>query len=194
MPIRLATADDAPAIAAIYRHYVDETVVTFEEEAPDAGEIARRMATCHAYLVAAEDDRVLGYAYGNPHHARAAYAWGCDVTVYLEPSAGGRGLGRALYSALLPLLSACGLRRAYGLIALPNEASVGLHEAFGFRLAGVWERTGWKHERWIDVGVWQLDLGDDSPPGELFRAADLPADALPAALRPPQISRRRSSA
>jgi len=163
--IRPATVADAAAIAAVYRPYVVDTVISFETEPPDGDEMARRMAAEPPlpWLVAERDGRVTGYAYASAHRARAAYRWGADVSVYLDATEHGRGTGGALYGRLLPLLRDLGYVAAYAGIALPNPASVGLHESLGFSLVGVYRRVGYKHGGWHDVGWWQLPLVDPPP-------------------------------
>jgi phosphinothricin acetyltransferase len=104
--------------------------------------------------VAEHDGRVTGYAYGSPHRSRAAYASSCDVAVYVDPAFARRGIGRALYGALLPRLAER-FHAAFAGIALPNDASVGLHEATGFTPVGVYREVGWKMDGWRDVGWWQ---------------------------------------
>jgi L-amino acid N-acyltransferase YncA len=153
---------DAEAIASIYAPYVTDTVVSFEEVPPTPAEMAERidrLTKTHAWVVAEDGGEVLGYAYACPHRERAAYRWATEVTVYVDPRHQGRGAGRALYQALLELLAERGYRIALAVIALPNDASVGLHEACGFTLVGVYRRIGFKLGTWWDVGWWQLDLG-----------------------------------
>lgn len=163
---------DAAAVAAIYGWYVRETAITFHEAVPDADETARlieRVTRTHPWLVCERDGRVVGFACGSPHRERAAYRWAADVAVYVDRDVRGDGVGRELYGALLPLLRAQGLHVACAGITLPNEASVGLHESFGFAPVGVYRRIGWKAGAWRDVGWWQLELqppGEDGPPGE----------------------------
>ncbi|HEY7808308.1 MAG TPA: GNAT family N-acetyltransferase [Croceibacterium sp.] len=131
--------------------------VSFELEAPDEGEMARRIAaysTSHAWLVAEIDGALAGYAYGSPHRDRAAYASSCDVAVYVAPEYARRGVGRALYAALLPVLAAK-YHAAFAGIALPNDASIGLHEAMGFTPVGIYRQVGRKMGGWRDVGWWQ---------------------------------------
>lgn len=163
--IRLARAADAAAIAAVYRPYVTGTVISFETEPPDAGEMARRMAALPLlpWLVAERDASVVGYAYASAHRTRAAYRWGADVSVYLDERERGRGTGRALYAQLFDLLRDLGYVAAYAGITLPNPASVGLHESIGFRPVGVYRNVGYKSGRWHDVGWWQLALVDPPP-------------------------------
>ncbi len=160
--VRPATLHDAAACAAIYAPYVADTPISLEFDPPDEAEMARRMARfipSHGWLVAetgAPDGRhVIGYAYGSPHHERAGYARSCNVGIYIEPGHGRRGVGRALYGALLPLLKDRGHHLAIAGITMPNPASVALHEAMGFTLVGVYNEVGWKFGTWHDVGWWQ---------------------------------------
>jgi phosphinothricin acetyltransferase len=136
---------------------VRETCISFELEPPDAAEMARRIAdygASHAWLVAELDGQIAGYAYGSPHRTRAAYASGCDVAVYVDPAFSRKGTGRALYSELLEHLAG-NYHAAFAGIALPNEASVALHEATGFTHLGIYREVGWKLGAWRDVGWWQ---------------------------------------
>ena len=160
--IRDATEADAAACAAIYAPYVRGTAITFELEPPSAAEVAARIARAqerHAWLAAEAGGEVVGYAYGGPIRPRPAYDASCETTVYLRQDAQGAGTGRALMRALLDRLADRGLQRAFAAIALPNDASTGLHRALGFREAGVWERVGFKLGSWWDVAWFQRDLG-----------------------------------
>lgn len=163
--VRPARPDDAAAIAAIYAPHVTQGVASFEEVAPDAAEMTRRMAagTSCPWLVA-EDGEVLGYAYAGPYATREAYRWAVETTVYVADGARGRGVGRALYAALIAALHDQGYAQAVAKIALPNPASVALHEAVGFRHVGTLERIGWKQDRWVDVGLWQRALDEQAGP------------------------------
>lgn len=157
--IRLATERDAAAIAGIYGPYVEQAHFTFEEVPPDAAEIAARMANpMHRWLVAEENGLVLGYASTSPMRNRAAYRWSVETGIYLAPDAQGRGLGYQLLGAHLRLLEGQGFVTAVAGIALPNEASVRLHEKLGFALSGVERGVGFKLGRWVDVARWQRDL------------------------------------
>ncbi|MBX9884884.1 MAG: GNAT family N-acetyltransferase [Novosphingobium sp.] len=161
LTIRDAKPDDAEACAAIYRPHVTESWVSFELEAPDVAEMARRIAdygASHAWLVATRDDEIAGYAYGSPHRTRAAYASSCDVAIYVSTAFPRAGVGRALYAALLPRLKAKGYHAAFAGITQPNPASVALHEACGFTPVGVYREVGWKMSAWRDVGWWQRVL------------------------------------
>lgn len=164
MQIRDAHAErDAEACAAIYAPYVSDTVISFEERPPSAGELAQRIETVtqtHPWLVAEDEDesKLIGFAYGSRHRERAAYRWAADVAVYVTPSRQRAGVGRALYGALFERLARQGFRIACAGITLPNDASVGLHEALGFEPVGVYRKIGWKLGAWHDVGWWQLEL------------------------------------
>jgi L-amino acid N-acyltransferase YncA len=169
--VRDATVEDAAACAAIYAPYVRDTVVSFELEPPTPAQMAGRIEAAlarHAWLVLEDDGRVVGYAYGSTFNARAGYAWSTSVSVYTEPGRGRTGAGRVLYTALLDRLAARGYRNALAGVALPNEASVGLHTAMGFEPVGTYRRIGWKLGRWHDVTWFQRPLGDgpddDAPP------------------------------
>jgi phosphinothricin acetyltransferase len=178
--IRIATGEDAADVAAIYAPYVRDTAISFELDPPDEREMRRRIVTTlegTPWLVCAEGGSVLGYAYGARHHERAAYRWSADVTVYVHESARRRGVGDALYRALLPVLVRQGYRRAYAGITLPNPGSVGLHEAHGFRPVGVYTSVGWKLGAWRDVGYWGLALAAaDGAPAEPVPFRELRAD------------------
>jgi phosphinothricin acetyltransferase len=159
--IRPVAAADAAAIADIYNHYVEHTVITFEEDVVSRHEMARRIVEITAklpWLVAELGGAVIGYAYAGAWRPRSAYRFAVESTVYLAPDATRKGLGLALYSQLIDELRARKLHCVMGGITLPNEASVGLHEKLGFRKVGHLEQVGWKQDRWLDVGYWQLLL------------------------------------
>ena len=159
---RIASQDDAEAIAAVYRPYVEDSRISFEDVAPDAAEMAGRIAGnvpgLHPWLVAEEHRRVLGYAASSPFRTRRAYRWCVETSIYLTPEACGRGIGRALLTQLLDRLQSQGFVSAIGAITLPNDPSVRLHEALGFTHAGTYRGVGFKFGEWIDVGLWQRDL------------------------------------
>lgn len=164
---------DADAIAAIYGGYVRDTTITFETTPPTPEDFAariERVQRTHPWLVAedAEDEhRVVGFAYGCPHRDRAAYRWAADVSVYIERASHRRGIGGALYQTLFEKLREQRLLIACAGITLPNDASVALHESFGFVPVGVYRQIGYKLGAWRDVGWWQLELArpaGDPPP------------------------------
>ncbi|GAA1841817.1 GNAT family N-acetyltransferase [Pseudonocardia ailaonensis] len=169
MRIRLATPDDAAAVAAVYAPYVRDTAISFESEPPPEAEMRERIAgtlPAHPWLVA-DLDGVRGYAYAGPHRSRAAYRWSVDVSVYTGPDVHRCGVGRALYTALLALLTEQGYAHAFAGVTLPNPPSVGFHEALGFEAVGVFRAVGYKFDRWRDVGWWQRPLvGPQASPAE----------------------------
>jgi L-amino acid N-acyltransferase YncA len=157
--IRTATAADAAGVAAIYNWYIANTVITFEVEPVTAADMARRMETvlaAHDWLVLERGRELLGYAYAGRFHARAAYGYATESTIYLRHGYAGQGLGTTLYTELVRRTFARGYLHLVGGIALPNEPSVRLHEKLGFVKIGHLLRIGRKFERWIDVGHWQL--------------------------------------
>jgi L-amino acid N-acyltransferase YncA len=172
--IRLAEPADAAAIAAIYRPYVEGSRISFEETAPDADEVARRMASpVHPWLVAEQGGRVVGYASTSPMRDRPAYRWSVETGLYVEQDQQGRGIGQALLAAHLKLLERQGFVTAIAGIALPNDASVALHEKLGFVLSGIERGVGFKLGEWVDVGRWQRDLAPRSGVPGAPRAAAL---------------------
>jgi phosphinothricin acetyltransferase len=171
--IRPATPADVPAIAAIYGHHVLHGFGTFEEVPPSDREIANRLsavqAAGHPYLVATSDDVVLGFAYAAPFRPRAAYRYTVEDSIYIAPEAVGRGVGRALLSAVIAACEALGKRQMIAVIGdSANAASIGLHTALGFEHSGVGRSVGFKHGRWVDIVYMQraLNGGDGSVPGD----------------------------
>ena len=168
--IRLAHDTDVEAIAAIYRPVVETTAISFETVPPDREEMARRITeTIRSYpwLVCELGGHVAGYAYATRHRVRAAYQWSVDTSVYVDTKYRRCGVGRGLYVSLFGILSAQGFFNAYAGIALPNPASVALHESVGFKALGVYQRVGYKLGAWHDIGWWQVHLkGHEESPME----------------------------
>jgi phosphinothricin acetyltransferase len=183
--IRVARAEDAEPIAAIYAPHVTRGVASFEEQAPTPDEMRARiekLAGRFPWLVGEEDGAVLGYAYADRFRDRTAYRWAVETTVYIAEGAQRRGVGRLLYARLLDILRTQGFTQAIAAISLPNDASVKLHELAGFRRAGVYRQVGWKLGRWVDVGLWQAELqAPGHPPAEPRDFADVATPDMPAA-------------
>jgi phosphinothricin acetyltransferase len=159
--IRLATEQDAAAIQAIYAPYVRETVISFELEPPDAATMQariRKIAEIFPWLVCEHQGAIAGYAYASRHRERPAYQWSVDVTVYVQRGLHRSGVGRGLYMSLFGLLRLQGFFNAYAGIALPNDASIGLHRALGFQPIGIYEHIGYKLGRWHSVAWLGLTL------------------------------------
>ena len=160
--IRIAEISDAPAIAGIYNHYVANTAISFEEQPVSAEQMAERMLEVSAlslpWLVAEESSKVLGYAYASKWKARSAYRFSVETSVYLQHGATGQGMGSRLYEVLFGTLQERGVHVAIGGIALPNEASISLHEKFGMKKVAHFAQVGFKFGKWVDVGYWQKVL------------------------------------
>ena len=141
------------------------SAISFEITPPTPAEMAERMRAAHIWLVAERGGRVVGYAYGGTHRHRAAYDSTVEVSAYVDQAQQRGGVGRELYLALFDELKRRGYRLLVAGITLPNEASVGFHQALGFVRVGVFRNIGFKFDTWYDVGWWQLDLGAATPPG-----------------------------
>jgi phosphinothricin acetyltransferase len=162
--IRPATPADAAAIAAIYAPYVLNSPASFEIAPPDEDEMRgriERVTEFYPWLVAEGPDGMEGYAYASRHRERTAYQWSVDVSAYVAPNRHRRGLGRRLYTVLLDVLSRQGFANAFAGITMPNAASVGLHQAMGFELVGVYRQVGYKLGSWHDTSWWQLSLNQN---------------------------------
>lgn len=169
--VRAAIPDDAGTIAAIYAPYVLESAASFEEVAPDADEIGRRMLAQPRlpWLVATRSGEAVGYAYASSHRSRPGYRWAVECSVYLAAAERGRGTGRLLYEPLLAELRALGYVTAFAGVTLPNDASIHLHEAMGFEHVGVFRDVGFKSGAWWDTGWWRLPLCAPPPRPEAPR-------------------------
>lgn len=184
MSVRIASPEDAAAIAAIYAPIVEQTAISFELEPPSVDEMRRRIDTTlevfpwlvHLDAMGAVD----GYVYASRHRERAAYQWAVDVTAYVRADARGRGIGARLYRVLFDELVALGYCQACAGIAQPNVASVALHESVGFQRVGVYRAVGYKLGAWHDVGWWQREMQSPSAPEPLRRFARGAASSLPA--------------
>ena len=159
--IRLVHSGDAPVIAAIYNYYVENTVITFEEARVDTEEMEARISNLsgqYPWLVYEQAGTIIGYAYASPWKVRSAYRYAVETSVYLAQDCTGNGVGTKIYSELLHRIKQTDLHIAIGGIALPNAASIALHEKLGFEKIGHFKQVGFKFEQWIDVGYWQLLL------------------------------------
>lgn len=165
MNIRDAESGDAKVVARIYNHYVLNTTITFEEHAITDTEMAQRISDVQVaglpWLVVESDSELVGYAYATKWRVRHAYRFSVESTVYLVPELSGKGLGSALYSELLSRLTAKGFHLVIGGIALPNAASIALHEKMGFEKVAQFHEVGFKFNRWLDVAYWEKRLSVD---------------------------------
>jgi phosphinothricin acetyltransferase len=152
--MRTVEVGDVPRILEIYAPFIRDGAVSFETEVPDEEAFRQRVETIEnrfPFLVWEEKDRVAGYAYASTHRERAAYRWAVETTIYMAPEARGKGIGVQLYSRLLHELTLRHFTIAYGIITLPNEASIALHRTCGFEHLTVHKNAGWKHGKWHDV-------------------------------------------
>jgi phosphinothricin acetyltransferase len=167
--VRPAEASDAPAVAEIYAHYVENSAATFDESAPGADAMAAKIGGIAAaglpFLVAERDGAVSGFAYLTRYHDRSAYRFTAEISVYVAAEARGGGLGRALMERLLAAGAEAGVREVIAIIGVTGDpASIELHRAFGFEDAGLLRAVGFKHGRWYDTALMQRSLGP--PPGD----------------------------
>ena len=194
--IRVATTDDAQAIAEIYAPAVLERVTSFEIIAPDAAEIASRMGKVmknYPWIVCETAGEVIGYAYASTHNERAAYRWSVDVAVYVNGRAHRRGVGTALYASLFEILAFQGIRNVYAGITLPNAASEGMHLRAGFSEVGVYHHVGYKFGAWHDVAWFEraiLPAEKDPPEPRLFPQLAKSAEVSSALARGQALVRR----
>jgi phosphinothricin acetyltransferase len=159
----MASLADAPACLAIYAPLVAESAISFEEQVPDETQFAQRIEATlmrHPWLVCELDGEIAGYAYASPFRTRAAYRWTAEVSVAVRAGSRRRNVGQATYTALLAFLALQRMRSAVAVIALPNDASLRLHERLGFRPIGTLEDAGWKFGEWRDIAIWQRLLGE----------------------------------
>ena len=159
--IRPSSEHDAAAICVIYNHFVRTTTISFEEQDVTEAEMAKRIreyAAALPWLVFEQDGVVAGYAYATSWRVRAAYRFSVESSVYVSPGMAGRGIGSALYRALIGELRQRGVHAVIGGIAQPNPASVALHEKLGFDKVAHFKQVGRKFDRWVDVGYWELLL------------------------------------
>lgn len=161
--VRVANASDAEAICEIYRPYVEETDISFEYQAPDVAEMARRMAQTlktYPYLVGVADGQVVGYAYAGVFKGRKAYDWSAETTIYMDMKERGRGIGSMLYKALFELLKLQNIVSVYACITDPNPVSEAFHGQWGFERNAAFHHCGFKAGHWLDM-MWMERILDD---------------------------------
>ena len=159
--IRPLIIEDVQEIAGLYNYYIENSVITFEEEIVSGEAFAMRLNNRNKklpFFVYELEGRVVGYAYASEWKSRCAYRNSAEVSIYLSHLVSGKGIGTALYTRLISQLKQMGYHTLIGGIALPNEASVRLHEKLGFEKVAHFKQVGYKFEKWIDVAYWQLML------------------------------------
>jgi len=174
--VRYARVEDFESISDIVNHYITHTVINFREHPQTAGDWLAGWEphrNQHPWLVAERNGVVDGIAYATPWNERTAYRWTVEVTGYVRSGVHGRGIGSQLYGELLGLLDQQGYRSAIAVIALPNPASVRLHESHGFAYVGTFGQVGYKFGAWHDVGLWQRLIHGESEPQRVLSLAEL---------------------
>ena len=146
---------DIPEITAIYRHYVDETVITFETEAPSEAAMAERFGKLvdlgHPLQVGERDGQVIGYAYASFYRPRFAYRFTCEDSIYLHRDVQGQGIGGRMLTSLLDACRTHGFRQMIAVITAERANSIRVHEKMGFRQVAYYEAVGFKFDRWLDI-------------------------------------------
>ena len=176
MKIRFATLEDAAAILDIYAYYVEHTEITFEYEVCSLREFQERMKEIMAfypYLVVEEENQIIGYAYAHRLFQRKAYDWDVELSQYFHHEHTSKGYGSILFQSMIQILQMQGIRNAYSLITLPNDKSEGLHHKYGFEKCGVYHKSGYKHSKWLDVGIYEKNLMPYGTPSKVLSIHDL---------------------
>ena len=176
MTLRFARESDAAALLGIYAQYID-TSVTFEYELPDEAEFAARIRDTlltYPYLVCEEDGRIIGYSYAHRYRERAAYGWCTELSIYVDRTCHGKGVGRALYVALEKMLLLQGVHSTYAIVTQPNEKSDAFHTAMGFTAVGRQTKVGYKAGAWHDICIFEKLIAPfDTPPAPLIPITQL---------------------
>ena len=159
--IRNASAKDSVEICRIYNYYVQNSIATFEDMPVTPTDMRNRITKTTSkfpWLVSEMGENLIGFAYATDWKQRAAYKFTVESTIYIDHEKAGNGFGKELYNELISMLKKFGFKQAIGSIALPNEASVKLHEQLGYKKSGILRNVGLKFGQWIDVGYWQLEI------------------------------------
>lgn len=182
MIIRLANKKDASEILDIYAPYISNTSFTFETEIPSLTDFQKRIEDYldnWPWLVCEENGKIAGYAYGTKYRERKGYQWGVESSIYIHDDYLKRGIGNAIYEALLEILKVQGFRNVYAVINLPNDRSVRFHEKCGFGFLAIYPNVGYKSGEWKNVGWWQINLNEyNLEPDPPIKFSDLNKDFL----------------
>lgn len=180
--IRLAEESDAIGVLAVYRPYVEETAITFEYEVPTQVEFLcrlQRIQSNYPFLVCEEKGQIIGYAYAHRQMTRAAYQWNAELSVYIDRKHTGRGVGKALYTALIEILKLQHVQTVCALITLPNPVSETLHHKMGFKRIGLHPQAGYKLGKWYDVAWYEKVIGNrESPPPDVLAIGQVAPEKL----------------
>lgn len=157
--IRTVLNKDIREISTIYNYYIENTTITFEEEPISDDEMGKRInevVPTYPWLVYEYNETVLGYAYATRWKARAAYRHSVELSIYISKDNLGKGIGKKLYETILAELRKTNVHAVIGGMSLPNEPSEKLHESLGFKKMAEFKEVGYKFQKWIDVGYWEL--------------------------------------
>jgi phosphinothricin acetyltransferase len=171
MNIRIATLNDAADIQRIYAPYVEKTCITFEYDIPSVEEMKKRIENTlktYPYLVAIEDNQIIGYAYASPYKGRKAYDWSCELSVYIDENYQHLGIGQQLYQKLITLLKKMNMQTVYACITHPHEQSENFHQKQGFHKNATFHKSGYKFHKWLDVIWMEKSIGDYGTPEPLI--------------------------
>jgi phosphinothricin acetyltransferase len=186
MILQLIKEEDVAEVLEIYSPYVQNTAITYECEIPSLEVFSERVnhyTERYPWIVAKDHGKIAGYAYASVYRGREAYQWGCELSIYLRPEAQGMDLGRTLYSALMDLLTLQGFYTVYGVITLPNEASLALHKQLGFSMDGIQENCGFKNGAWHHTAIMSKSLQDYTVPSRGPKSIrDIPQEVIDAIL------------
>lgn len=165
--IRKVRIDDVKRLLEIYEQYIDSSI-TFECHLPTTQEFKDRIETFSAeypYLVCEDEGRVVAYAYAHKLFEREAYQWNAELSIYIDQSCTGHGIGKRMYEELIRVLQEMGVKKVYGIVTIPNEPSERLHESLGFQRVWVHEHGGYKNDSWHDVAWFEKNIGtfEESP-------------------------------
>lgn len=161
MELRLVTSQDSKEILAIYAPYIKETVITFEYDIPSLEEFTNRVVTISKnmpYIVATNNNEIIGYGYASLYRERRAYAWAVELSIYVDNTKKQRGVGTKIYDAILGLLKELGYCRVYSCVTYPNPPSIAFHTKYGFQEIGVFHKAGYKFGKWFDILWLELDI------------------------------------
>lgn len=177
----IATLEDAKELVEIYAPYVLHTAITFETEVPSVEEFQKRIETLSAnypYIVIKDGEQCIGYAYASPFHERAAYGWDVDWSIYIKEEYHGHHLSTILFHALKDLLVASGYLRIYSLVTSANSISMKMHDRLGFTSCGYWKHTGYKHNEWYDVAIYEYVINDTDIPKPVIPFSKLDKEVI----------------
>lgn len=161
--IRLINESDAHYVLDIYKYYVENSIISFEYEAPSIEEYLQRIRVNtekYPWLVCLFNNKIKGFAYGSTHRYRTAYQWSPESTIYIAPDFHTKGIGRILYKTLFEILQLQGYYNVFAGVALPNQKSIGFHQSMGFEEIGIFKKVGYKHGNWHDTHWFQLSLNE----------------------------------